>query len=162
MSSIYRLIGFAFLLLVPVTASAVSPWTGTPSTAAVDEASLGIFQVDTSSLGYNASGSVAAIVARLNVTDTTATGFPGWTTLEIRTYDPGPNSQVRAQLARVTAGGLSFIASCTSSDNALISTWQCPLLGSVDFNAGFLYVVVISITRTTNAVSPFITGVRIF
>ncbi len=150
------------LLLTPVAAFAAVPWTGAPSTAAVDEDSTSIFAYGTSSLGYNASGSTSTITARLNVTDTTATGLPGWTTMEIRSYDPDPSTEVRAQLVRLTAGGTSTIATCTSSDSAVITTSTCSLLNSVDFNSGYIYAVVIRITRTNTTYSPFITGVRLY
>lgn len=151
------------LVLLPMSAFAAVPWTGAPSTGEVDEASLGIFEYGTSSLGYlTGSTSTTTIVSRLNVTDTTASGLPGWTTMEIRAYDPSPNSEVRVKLVRLTAGGISTIATCTSSDNALITTSTCSLLNSVDFNSGYIYLVQMEISRTSSSVSPFITGVRLY
>src|SRR6185503_15122070 len=98
----------------------------------------------------------------LNVTDTTATGNPPWTILELRYFDNSPSSFVRAQLVRHTAGGVSTIATCTSNDASLITTLQCPLMGAtVDFNAGFIYSVVVTVSRSTTTVSPIFLGVRL-
>lgn len=146
-----------------MSAFAAVPWTGAPSTGEVDEASLGIYEHGTGSLGYlTGSSSTTTIVSRLNVTDTTASGLPGWTTMEIRAYDPSPNSEVRVKLFRLTAGTLTNIATCSTTDNAMITTSTCSLLNAVDFNSGYIYVVQMEVSRTSSAVSPFISGVRIY
>ena len=157
-----RLFLILAVVLLPVTASAAVPWTGSPGSSVVDESSAGIYKLDNGQLSYNSSGSTSIIVARLNVTDTTATGYPGWTTMAIHAYDPGPSSQVRVTLIRVAAGTLTNIATCASSDNAMIQTSTCPILNSVDFNSGYIYEVVIEISRTSNTVSPFIGGIRLY
>jgi hypothetical protein len=150
------------LVLLPMSAFAAVPWTGNPGTATVDETAAGAYAQDNSSLDYNASGSTTTIVGRLNVTDTTATGYPSWTTMEIRAYDPSPNSEVRAKLIRTSAGGtVSTVATCATSDSAMVQTVTCGI-PQVDFNSGYIYAVSIELSRTSTAVSPFIYGVRIY
>ena len=149
------------LALVLLPMSAFADWTGAPSTGMIDESSAGIYSLDVASLGYNSSGSTTTIVSRLNVTDITGTGFPSWTTMEIRGYDPGASSQVRAKLFRVSAGTISNLATCQLTDNSMVSTSTCSI-PSLDFTAGYMYVVQIEVSRTSTSVSPFINGVRIY
>jgi len=102
------------LLLLPMSAFAAVPWTGSPGSSTVDEAAAGIYKLDQGQLAYNAAGSTTTIVARLNVTDTTATGYPNWTTMALWGYDPSPNSTIVAKLFRYTSGGsITNIAGAT-------------------------------------------------
>lgn len=107
-----------FVLAAPALLAA-PPWTGAAGAGVPDEASAGLYELDTGSAKHNASGSTATLVFRYVLTDTSATGAPNWTTLAVDAYDPGTSSQVRAQLYRLTPGGTNFmITSCTSNDAA--------------------------------------------
>jgi hypothetical protein len=150
------------LVLAPMSAFAAVPWTGAPGTSTVDESSTSLYANDNGALTFNSTGT-GTIVARLNVTDTTATGFPGWTTMEIRGYDPGVNSSLVVKLIRISSGGtVSTIATCATADSAMVQTQTCSVLNNVDFNSGYIYNVSIELGRTSTAVSPFIYGVRLY
>ena len=151
------------LLLLPMSAFAAVPWTGSPGSSTVDEAAAGIYKLDQGQLAYNAAGSTTTIVARLNVTDTTATGYPNWTTMALWGYDPSPNSTIVAKLFRYTSGGsITNIATCATTDSATLQVATCGLLNNVDFNSGYIYEVVIELGRSSTAVSPFVYGVRLY
>ena len=148
------------LVLLPMSAFAAVPWTGVPSTGAIDEASTSLYAVDNGQLSFNSG--TGTIYSRLNVTDTTATGYPNWTTMEIRGYDPSASSTIVAKLIRHTSGGTqTTIATCATSDSAMVQTATCTLANAVDFNSGYIYDVVIELGRTSTSVSPFIYGVRL-
>lgn len=149
------------LALLPMSAFAAVPWTGTPSASVVDESSTSLYALDAGALKFNSG--TGTIVARMNVTDTTATGYPNWTTMELRGYDPGPNSSIVVKLFRYTAGGsVTNIATCASTDSATVQTATCSLLNAVDFNSGYTYDVVIELGRTSTSVAPFIYGIRLY
>ena len=152
----------AAVLIAPAAVGA-QPWIGAPGAGGMDEQSLGIYRADTGLLGYNTS-STAAIVTRYTVTDTSGTGTPPWTTLELQYFDNSPNSVVSAYLYRYTATGpLNVVTSCTSTDAPAITSLACSLMGhSVNFNAGNIYTLVVTISRTSTSVTPYFTGVRIY
>jgi len=153
----------AFVLLAPAAAWAQTAWTGGPGAGVIDEQSVGIYQADPGGISYNASGSTTTIIARYNLTDTTGFGTPGWTTIELGAYDPSPNSQVLVKVFRVSLlGTTSNISSCASVDNSLITKRQCSLLNTINFNDGNVYLVEVSISRSSTSVSPIFTGVRLF
>ncbi|HEX6101354.1 MAG TPA: hypothetical protein VF432_33875 [Thermoanaerobaculia bacterium] len=150
------------LVLSPMSLFAAVPWTGAPGTSTVDDASTSLYANDNGGLTFNSTGT-GTIVSRLNVTDTTATGYPNWTTMEIRGYDPGVNSSLVVKLVRISSGGtMSTIATCATSDSAMVQTQTCSILNNVDFNSGYIYNVVIELGRTSTSVSPFIHGVRLY
>ena len=149
------------LVLVPLTAFAEIPWSGSPGASAVDESAAALYEADTSTLGFKSGASTGTIVGRLNLTDTSATGYPAWTTMEIRGYDPGATSDVRAKLMRISGGTISNVATCSLSDNAMVQTVTCSI-PQVDFNSGYIYVVQVEVGRTSTSVSPFISGVKIY
>lgn len=151
----------AALLVAPLTAQA-QPWTAAAHTADIDEQSLGIFQVSPGILQYNSSGSTSSIVAYFNVTDTTATGAPSWTTIELRYYDPSPSSSVEVRLQRHTAGSITSNGVCFSVDSSLITTMTCSIPTPVNFNAGYLYSVLVSVSRSSTGVNPMFLGVRLY
>jgi hypothetical protein len=150
----------AFVLL-PITAFAQVPWTGSAGSFTVDEDSSLFYRYDTGQLSYD-TGATAPLIARMNVTDTTGTGYPGWTTMEIQGYDPSNKSLITVKLFRLTAGTATNIATCTSVDSPVVQTTTCPLLNAVDFNSGYIYEVQVEVTRTTNNVSPFMSAVRLY
>jgi hypothetical protein len=55
-----------------------------------------------------------------------------------------------------------MISACASVDSAFIAKRQCPLMTPINFNDGNVYAVEVSISRSTTAVSPIFTGVRLF
>ncbi len=153
----------AFVLLAPVAAWAQTAWTGAPGAGVIDEQSVGIYQADPGGIYHNASGSTATIFARYNLTDTTGFGTPGWTTIELGAYDPSPSSQVMVKVFRINLlGSTSMISACASLDGSFISKRQCALQTPINFNDGNVYTVEVSISRSTTAVSPIFTGVRLF
>lgn len=150
----------AALLVAPLAAQA-QPWTGAAHTAVIDEQSLPIYQVSPGSLQYG-SLSTSTIVAYYNVTDTTGTGAPSWTTIELRYYDPSPSSAVEVRLQRHSAGSITSNGACFSVDASLITTITCSIPTPVNFNAGFIYSVVVSVSRSSTGVSPKFLGVRLY
>jgi len=158
------LIGMFTLLIAPLAAQA-QPWTAAPGTGAVDETAAGIYQVDTGKLAYNASGSTSSIVARYNVTDTSGTGAPAWTNFELRYFDNSPNGSVTAQLARLSPGGgtISFLSTCSSTDSGVITVLACPLgAGTFNFSAGYIYQIVVTVSRSSTAADPWFLGTRLY
>jgi hypothetical protein len=149
-----------FLLMAPIAAQA-QPWTGAGGAGAIDESALGIYMADVATVGYNASGSTSPIVIYYNVTDTTGTGIPPWTTLELRYYDVYTDSYVRAQLIRMWDGSKSTIVTCTSFDSTT-GVVTCPLGATIDFSAGNLYAIAITISRSSTSSTPFFRGVRLY
>lgn len=149
------------LVLSPLSAFAAVPWSGSPGASVIDEGSTSLYEADTATLGFKAGASTGTIVGRINLTDTTATGYPGWTTIEIRGYDPGASSDVRAKLMRISGGTISNVATCATADDAMVQNVTCSI-PQVDFNSGYIYVVQLEVIRTSTSVSPFISGVKIY
>ena len=84
---------FAFVL-VPMTAFAAVPWTGSPGSSIVDEAAAA------STSSTRASSATTPPVPRRPSFAPQCHGYhrhrlSRWTTMEIRAYDPSPNSEVR-------------------------------------------------------------------
>jgi hypothetical protein len=148
-----------FLLMAPNVAQA-QPWTAAAGAGVVDESALGIYQADEATLGYNASGSTNPIVAYYNVTDTSGTGNPPWTSLELHYYDNFPDSSVRATLIRILGGVKSTVAICTSVDST--GTVTCPLGAPISLSSGALYVLSIRISRSNVSSTPMFTGARLY
>ena len=168
-------IGLIFVLgLFPTTAAyaqGVVPapaWTAVASTGAIDEAPASvtppIYQFTGSALEYRTAGfaATAPIVARYNVTDIGGTGFPGWTTLELGAFDGGAASNVRATLFQVDPCTGQLTALCTAnSDQTTSDCDRCNFTQLIDFT-NFLYMVEVTITRTSGNASPRAHTLRIF
>lgn len=151
-------------LLMPAAVKA-QPWTGAGPTAVIDEQSVGAYSANPQYIGFNLAGLTGDIIAYFNVTDTTATGNPAWSTLQLGYFDSSPSSQVTAKLVQLNPcnGNLNVLCSVTSTDASFTSCVQCTFpAGSVNFNAGFTYYVSVTINRTSTAVSPKLMGVRLF
>ena len=148
------------LALFSMSAFAAVPWSGAPGASVVDEGSATLYEADTATLGFK-SGATGTIVGRINLTDTTATGYPGWTTIEIRGYDPDPSTDVRAKLMRISGGTISNVATCATSDSASVQNVTCAI-PQVDFNSGYIYVVQLEVIRSNTSYTPFISGVKIY
>lgn len=163
MTKVYHfLLALTFSLLMAPIAAQAQPWTGAGGAGVVDESALGIYQADEATIRYNTSGSTLPIQVYYNVTDTTGTGNPPWTTLELRYYDIYPDSYVGAQLIRLANGTKSTLINCTSFDSTT-GTVLCPL-GSrtIDFNSGNIYAIVITISRSSTSSTPIFRGVRLY
>jgi hypothetical protein len=147
-------------------AAQTGTWTAVASTGVVDESAAGIYAFGSTNLGYNAAGSVAPIIARYNVTNTFGGGVsdtPPWTRLELGYFDSSAMSSVRADLFRVNpcTGTQVLICSVTSVDATAPTCLQCGITAGFNF-ANFLYYVQVTVSRTSNAVSPQAFTLRIF
>jgi hypothetical protein len=153
----------ALLIVAAPAAFAAVPWTGAAGAGVPDESNAGIYDASVGSVGYNAAGSTNSLVFRYVLTDTSATGLPGWTTLAVDGYDPGTSSEIRARLYRLTPGGTNYmITACTSNDAAVFSTKTCSLLSTVNFTSGDTYTLEVTVSRTSTAVSPLFRSVRLY
>jgi len=144
-------------LVVPVAAQAQT-WIGTPGAAGIDETAAGLYDLSVGSLAYSsATSSLSSITAYINVTDTTATGNPSWSTLELAYTDRSPSGSVTATLVRLSTGGGSVsIVTCVSVDSATSTKVQCTFpAGTVNFNSIYAYAVVITLSRTSTADAPY-------
>jgi hypothetical protein len=138
-------------------------WSGAAGAGVPDESAAGIYQVDVGGAKYNASGSTNAIVLRYVITDTSATGSPGWTTVAVDAYDPGASSQIQVKLYRLTPGGTNnMFTSCTSADSAGFSTTTCSLLNSFNFNTNDTYTAEVTLTRSSTGVDPVFRAIRLY
>jgi hypothetical protein len=160
------LAAFAAFLLFPVLAPAqTQPWTGAGPTAVIDEQSVGIYADQPQYLGYLPGlGSTGDIIGYFNVTDTTATVNPAWSTLQLGYFDSSPSSQVKASLVQLNScnGSLKVLCTVTSVDSTAITCGTCTFpAGSVNFAANTYYVQVV-ISRSDPAQAPKLFGVRVF
>lgn len=152
------------VLIAPFAAQAAQPWTGAAGVATIDEQSIGIYDTYGTTLKYNNSGSTSNLIAYYNVTDTTGTGAPTWTTLELSYVDNSPSSSVKAWLVQSnpSTGVETILTTCSSVDSPYLTKKLCPLSSSVNFNAGYIYIVQVTISRSSNAVDPWLWGVRLY
>lgn len=148
---------FVLFVSLPVFAQ---PFIGAGGSGVPDETTVGLYEVDTNSLKHNAT-STGTIAFRYTLNDTTATGAPSWSNIELRAYDPGPNSFVRVQIYRHTLGGTHTNGVCTSNDNAMYAITTCSL-PAINFNSGDLYTAVVTVNRTSTAVTPIFNGFRLY
>jgi hypothetical protein len=150
------------LLAAPV-ASFANHWTAVPSTGAIDEADLSLYQVNGATLFF-ASGKTGDIFARYNVTNTsTSATSPGWTTLELGYTDTSVSGFVEAIFYEVDpcTGTRSVICSVFSSDDGTACNTCTFPSTTVNFAAN-LYFVTIVVNRSTTAASPIANTVRLF
>ncbi len=150
----------AVLLAMPAF-SATIPWTAAGTTAVIDESSTTQYALTPPYLGFNATG-VGVITAYFNVTDTSATAFPGWNTLTLSYFDNASPSQVSATLYRLdkcdgTTLQLCFVASPDSPVNTCNS---CTFTQGIDFTR-YEYYIVAQLYRATNALQPKLFSLRL-
>lgn len=153
---------FAVLLAMPVTAVTI-PWTAAGTTAVVDEGSVSLYALTPPYIGFNSTG-LGVITAYFNVTDTSATGLPGWTTLQLSYFDNAAPSQVTAALYRVDKCDGSILQLCliTSSDFSTNTCKTCSFAGSViDFNR-YEYYIHATLYRSSTALDPKLIALRLF
>jgi hypothetical protein len=161
--TLVALVAAAVLAVALPLAAATGPWTAVASTGVLDESAAGIYAAGTTDLGYSpASGSVANIVARYNVTNTWSTDTPPWTILELGYFDNSAASAVNAVLFKVDpcTGAQTVVCSVTSFDSAAATCNSCQFAPTINF-ATNLYYVQVTISRTTAAVSPKALTLRI-
>ena len=138
------------------------PWTAAGTTAVIDESSVPLYALTPPYLGFNGSG-VGVITAYFNVTDTSATGFPGWSTLRLSYFDNAAPSQVTATLWQVdkcdgTQVQLCFVAGFDSATNTCNT---CSFTQLIDFNR-YEYYIQATLYRATTALQPKLFAVRLF
>lgn len=149
------------LAAMPLTAATI-PWTAAGTTAVIDESSVPLYALNPPYLSFNGSG-VGIITAYFNVTDTSATSFPGWNTLQLSYFDNAAPSQVTARLYQVdkcdgTQIQLCFVAGFDSATNTCNS---CSFTQFIDFNR-YEYYVLVTLYRATTALDPKLFALRIF
>lgn len=148
------------LAVLPLTAVHAATWTAVASSGTVDEASLGSFAVTGPNLSHNAA-SLTDIVARYNITDTSGTGLPGWTTLEM-TASNATGGMVRADLYQVDACGGDDLQLCIIFAQGGPSCRTCTFgAGTFDFN-NYLYYVEVRVSRTSTANTPYAAAFRLY
>ena len=158
-----------FLAALPVAAQ-TGAWTAVGSSGDIDEASMGIFAVNLSTLQHQ-PGAVGSVVARYNVTNTFGGGLtdtPPWTTMEMTYLDvpvAGSIGTVSASLFEVDrcTGAISFICSINSVDGNAPACLTCtfPSTTVINFGASH-YVVEVRVFRNMNNVFPQLIGLSIF
>ena len=154
----------AVLVLLAVPALAASPpWTAAGTTAVIDESSVPLYALTAPYIGFSAAPNVGVITAYFNVTDTSATAFPTWDTLEISAFDNNLQSQVSATLFRLDKcnGSVTAICTATSVDSATTTCARCNIGSPFDFLL-YDYYVTVNIYRSSTALSPKLYGVRLF
>lgn len=154
-----------FLATLPMAAQS-GAWTAVGSTGSIDEASLGIYAVNTTNL-FHQTSAVGTIISRFNVTNTYGGGItdaPPWTTLEVTYFDIDPASTVSATLYRVNrcSNVSSTVCSVTSVDSTNVTCVTCTFpAGTINFSANN-YVVEVRVSRTATNTSVQLFGLRIF
>ncbi|MES1239976.1 MAG: hypothetical protein ABUT39_00005 [Acidobacteriota bacterium] len=152
---------FAVLCAMPSMAQTI-PWTAAGTTAVIDESSVPLYALTPPYIGFNGSG-VGVITAYFNVTDTSGTGLPGWSTLRISYFDNAAPSQVSAALWQVdkcdgTQVQLCFVAGFDSATNTCHS---CSFTQIIDFNR-YEYYIQAQLYRATTALQPKLFALRLF
>lgn len=161
---IRRSLSAMILVLLAVPALGASPpWTAAGTTAVIDESSVSLYALTPPFLGFSAAPSTGVISAYFNVTDTSATSFPTWNTLEISAFDNHPQSQVSATLFRLDKCNGTVTAVCTaiSSDNTAVTCSRCTINTPLDFTL-YDYYIAVSIYRSNSSLTPRLYGLRLY
>ena len=161
---IRRSLSVLILVLLAVPALAASPpWTAAGTTAIIDESSVSLYALTPPVLGFSAAPSTGVISAYFNVTDTSATAFPTWNTLEISAFDNHPQSQVSATLFRLDKcnGTVTALCTATSSDNTAVTCSRCTINNPLDFTL-YDYYITVSIYRSLSSLTPRLYGLRLY
>jgi hypothetical protein len=165
-SMIRRSLFLMFAVLFAVTAmpvmSATIPWTAAGTTAVIDESSVPLYALTPPYLGFNANG-VGVITAYFNVTDTSATALPGWTTLQLSYFDNAVPSQVTATLYRLDKCDGSILQLCmvASPDSTVNTCNTCTFTQVIDFNR-YEYYIVGTLYRAVNTLQPKLFDVKLY
>lgn len=161
---IRRSLSALILVLLAVPALAASPpWTAVGTTAVIDESSVSLYALTPPTLGFSAAPSTGVISAYFNVTDTSATAFPTWNTLEISAFDNHPQSQVSATLFRLDKcnGTVTALCTATSADNTAVTCSRCTINNPLDFTL-YDYYITVSIYRSNSSLTPRLYGLRLY
>ena len=142
------------------------PWTALGSTGAVDEASINIYAVNGSEIGFRAGVASPLVTARYNVTNTfdnnAAPNKPGWRTLEMGSTAP-INTIVEAKLFQVKACTPDPVLLCTARNRSMDNPCaRCTISGTIDFTDNLYYVEVTLNRPSANAAPPRMHTLRIF
>jgi hypothetical protein len=143
------------------------PWTAIGSTGAVDEASLGIYAVNGTELGFKSPSSGSVIVARYNVTNTfdnnANPNMPNWTILEMGSNAP-LNCINSATLYRVKICSRDPVAICTARNRSSDHPCATCQFASTTFDfSSYLYYVEVSLDRSAApTASPTVYTLRIY
>jgi hypothetical protein len=160
--SLFLLFAVLFALPAVPTMAATIPWTAAGTTAIIDETSVPLYALTPPYLNFNANG-VGQITAYFNVTDTSGTSFPGWSTLQLSYFDNAVPSQVTATLYQVdkcdgTQVQLCFIAGFDSPVNTCNA---CSFTQFIDFNR-YEYYIQATLYRAVNTLYPKLFAVRLY
>lgn len=149
-----------FLTALPAAAQ-TGTWTAVASTGALDDSSLSITDVGTVGLQHKPN-ILSAVIARYNVTNTWGLDdTPPWNTLELGYFDNSSLGQVTATFWQVDpcTGTATPICSKTSADNGA-NCVSCLFTIPIDFSR-FNYVVEVTVSRSSTAVTPIARNLRI-
>jgi hypothetical protein len=154
------LLGLASFFLLISAASAQS-WTAAASTGAVDESVASLYQVTTTSLGYNSTTSTSFLIARYNVT-CQGDDTPAWTTFEMLANNDNVTNGVIAILYAInkTTGNSSTVATISSTASSSTTTYSTSVSGLNCANN--YYVVEAELGRPSSANHPLLYGVRLY
>lgn len=142
------------------------PWTALGSTGAVDEASLNIYAVNGSEIGFRPGVASSLVTARYNVTNTFDNNAnpnkPGWRTLEMGSTAP-INTIIEAKLFEVRACSPDPVLLCTARNRSMDNPCaRCTISGTIDFTDR-LYFVEVTLNRPSpNSATPRMHTLRIF
>jgi hypothetical protein len=161
--TIVRCAILALFLALPMAAQS-GVWTAVGSTGSIDEASLGIYAVNTTNL-FHQAGALGTVVSRFNVTNTFGGGLtdtPPWNTLELTYFDIAAAGSVSATLFQVArcSNVATVVCGVTSVDATAPTCVSCTFAG-LNFAANN-YVVEVRVNRTAANVVPQLFGLRIF
>jgi hypothetical protein len=140
------------LLAAPV-ASFANHWTSVCSAGAIDESGFGRFVFSNSSLTF-ATGATGPVSARYNVTNTSTSNIPPYTTLELGSLDTSTFGSVHATLYEVTpcTGAITAICTVTSTTQATADCNTCTFPNTTfNFSTNLYYVLVTLLRTSSNA-----------
>ncbi len=161
---VYRSLTVVIALFLAMPALAASPpWTAAGTTAVIDETSVPLYALTPPFIGFSGAAGNGVITAYFNVTDTSATAFPSWNTLEISALDTAGQSQVSATLFRLDKcnGSVAALCGVNSVDAAAPTCSRCTFNSPIDFTL-YDYYVTVNIYRSSTALTPRLYGVRIY
>lgn len=154
-------------LVAPALALSQSPpWTAAGPTGMPDEAFVQNYRAQTGALsyiGFSSSPQDNFIRLYFNVTDTSASGYPAWSSLELSYFDDSPNSEVKATLYRLDRCNGTRKTECTvtSRDAAGPTCGRCTFTNQIDFY-DYTYYVEVDISRSMATLDPKLFALRIY
>lgn len=151
----------AGLIAMPALAAS-PPWTAVGTTVTIEDSSVPLYDLLPPYLHFKA-GSTGVINGYFNVTDTTATGLPGWNTLEMSSFDNSQASQVTATLYQLDRcnGTVTMLCSVTSTDINANVCKSCTFTNGIDFTKNSYWITVL-LYRGLSTVDPKLFSVRVY